>query len=376
MDEEVLRNVLTVNLGVKEDERVLLFTDLVGTDEAVSEDERTRRDGLRFVARRLKDVADGMGLRAIYEEFPAVGSHGAEPPRSLWKVAFGQRCMEELEREGLVNGLLDKTISDEELKIAHSIVREYREYAADCVVALSNYSTTHTRFRKLLTESGLSRYASMPLFEESMLHGAMQVDWYEMKRLGERIEERLSVADLVHITTPHGTDMRFSIKGRPVKIDDGILTEPGSYGNLPAGEVFVAPIEGTACGRLVLKWAPTRRLERDVVIMVKDGRAIGVEGDEPFAGKLRRALSENPLTGNIAELGIGTNPRATKPDNILESEKILGTIHIALGDNSTFGGTVKVPFHQDFVFFEPTVELEGKEGKSTLLKDGRLLVEG
>ena len=52
-----------------------------------------------------------------------------------------------------------------------------REDTVDCVVALSNYSTTHTRFRKLLTDSAGVRYASMPNFDESMLDGVMRADW-------------------------------------------------------------------------------------------------------------------------------------------------------------------------------------------------------
>ena len=84
--------------------------------------------------------------------------------------------------------------------------------------------------------------------------------------------------------------------------------------------------------------------------------------DEEYVDTLAAELESDQNKGNIAELGIGTNDKATRPDNILESEKILGTIHIALGDNSTFGGTVRVPFHQDFVFFEPTLEVtKGKE---------------
>ncbi|MDP2168583.1 MAG: hypothetical protein Q8J64_09675, partial [Thermodesulfovibrionales bacterium] len=77
---------------------------------------------------------------------------------------------------------------------------------------------------------------------------------------------------------------------------------------------------------------------------------------------------------NIAELGIGTNDRAKRPDNILESEKILGTVHIALGDNISFGGRVKAAFHQDFVFFRPTVLLIDRAGKKTeLMREGILL---
>jgi hypothetical protein len=53
----------------------------------------------------------------------------------------------------------------------------------------------------------------------------------------------------------------------------------------------------------------------------------------------------------------------------------MGTIHIALGDNSTFGGTVSTPFHQDFVFFHPTVTLISNKGKeSLLLIKGNLMV--
>ena len=70
---------------------------------------------------------------------------------------------------------------------------------------------------------------------------------------------------------------------------------------------------------------------------------------------INERIAEDPLKGNIAELGIGTNDKATRPDNILETEKILGTVHIAIGDNSTFGGKVSVPFHQDFIFFKPTM---------------------
>ncbi len=97
-------------------------------------------------------------------------------------------------------------------------------------------------------------------------------------------------------------------------------------------------------------------------------------GDEPFAGKLQRTLGKDPLLGNIAELGVGTNDRATRADNILESEKILGTVHIALGDNSSFGGEVRVPFHQDFVFFSPTLEAARNGERKTLIRDGELIV--
>ena len=156
--------------------------------------------------------------------------------------------------------------------------------------------------------------------------------------------------------------------------DTGIITSPGSFSNLPAGEVYCAPLEGTAEGRLVLEWAPTRRLKQPITLSVKRGRVTRVGGKEQYVQYLRKKLSQQRENANIAELGIGTNDMARRPDNILESEKIMGTIHIALGDNSSFGGTVSTPFHQDFVFFNPTVTLIRKDGKrNVLLRKGKLL---
>jgi len=75
----------------------------------------------------------------------------------------------------------------------------------------------------------------------------------------------------------------------------------------------------------------------------------------------------------IAEFGVGTNPKAGLKTNILESEKILGTIHVAFGDNATFGGRNRAAFHQDFLVFKPTVDLLRGRKADRLLTRGRLL---
>lgn len=370
--EEIIKKILTVNLGVKKDERVLVFTDLVREDEDLSAGERQRREGTRIIARRLAGAGSGL-CKTIYVEFPSVGGHGVEPPVGVWEAALGPEVVRALKEKNVLERVLAKRATEEELKRCLSVVREGRKMAVGCVVALSNFSTSHTRFRELLTRAAGTRYASMPLFEESMFTGPMSADWKEIEERTVKLASRLNRADTVYISTPNGTSIQFSIKGRKVEPDTGILTEAGSFGNLPAGEAFVAPLEGTARGTLVLDWAPTRKLANPVTLTVEDGSVVEVKGEEPFAAELKSKLGENPLAGNIAELGVGTNDRATRPDNILESEKILGTVHMALGDNSTFGGKVSVPFHQDFVFFKPTVEIEKDGERSTVLKDGTLL---
>jgi leucyl aminopeptidase (aminopeptidase T) len=188
------------------------------------------------------------------------------------------------------------------------------------------------------------------------------------------IAKRVSKGDEIKIESPNGTFLMLSKKNREVKMDTGIITAPGSFSNLPAGEVFFAPIEGTAKGKLVIEWAPTRKLYKPVTLIIEKGMVEEVEGKERYVDYLLRKISEKKENRNIAELGIGTNDKACRADNILESEKIFGTVHVALGDNSSFGGKVRTSFHQDFVLFKPTVTLIYKKGlKRNLMKEGKLL---
>jgi len=366
----VLESIFTVNLGVKKDEKVLVFTDLVREDEAIGEDEKERRSSLREISREVAERGRAL-CDLTYIEFPSVSTHGAEPPVEVWEAAFGKRAVKEIENRDLLNRILKKSAEREDIKAAEAIINEYAE-SPGAVVALSNYSTSHTRFRDFLTRCKRTRYASMPLFERSMLEGAMRADWKRVEERTLSLVGKLNGADTVIITSHNGTSITFSVKDRVFQADTGILTEPGSFGNLPAGEAFIAPVEGTAEGTLILEWAPTRKLRKSVSLEVKKGVVVEISGEEEFTRDLKKKLSANPLCGNIAELGIGTNDKAARPDNILETEKMLGTIHIALGDNSSFGGHTSVPYHQDFIFFRPTLEALNlkKDEKTEILIEG------
>ncbi len=369
---KAIRNIFRVNLNVKNSERILVFTDRPSIEEVVEEADQCRRERLRDIAVLTAETGKSFCKALFYHEYTATNSHGAEPPQKLWAIAFGEKAVKKLKTERLLESLINKKAGNAEIKKAEEIISKYKKYAVNAVVALSNYSTSHTRFRDFLTRICGARYASMPLFDASMLEGAMNVDWKALARRTKDIAKTVNRAEAVEITTPNGTNISFSKKGRRAESDTGILTAPGSFGNLPAGEVYLAPLEGTANGRLVLEWAPTRQLKSPVMMEVKNGFVTTVYGDEGYVDYLRSKISERKENANIAELGIGTNDMAKRPDNILESEKILGTIHIALGDNSSFGGKVSTPFHQDFVFFRPSVNLVLKGGKKEILmKEGR-----
>lgn len=367
-----IRNIFRVNLNIKKSERVFVFTDRPFEGESIEDRDKCRRERLRDIAILTAETGRGFCKNIFYHEYPATGNHGAEPPQELWAIAFGEKTFRKLETQNLLIPLINKSAKEPDIKKAEEIISGHRRYAVNAVVALSNYSTSHTRFRDLLTRICGVRYASMPLFEAPMLEGAMNVDWEALARKTRDIARVVNKADQIEIKTPNGTYVSFSKKGRKAESDTGLLTKPGSFGNLPAGEVYLAPLEGTANGKLVLEWAPTRALKSPVTVIIKDGIAKEVSGDEEYAAYLKAKISERKENANIAELGIGTNDMAKRPDNILESEKISGTIHIAFGDNSSFGGKVSTPFHQDFVFFRPTVTLIDRDGnRKILMKDGK-----
>ncbi|MEW5934194.1 MAG: aminopeptidase, partial [Bacillota bacterium] len=71
----------------------------------------------------------------------------------------------------------------------------------------------------------------------------------------------------------------------------------------------------------------------------------------------------------LGELGIGTNDGAVVTGNVLEDEKVLGTVHVAFGDNASMGGRVAVPIHVDGVILAATLLLDGQ----VVVQDGRLL---
>ncbi|MBI3399317.1 MAG: aminopeptidase [Deltaproteobacteria bacterium] len=372
---KAIRELYITNLAVKKNEKALVFTDTLLSDEDITEQDSKRRKALVDLARQVADAGSEVCRNITFLAYPALRTHGSEPPKEVWAAAFGSEVVKELEGIGILEDLIGKKEIDEVLKrTIHSIIRENKADAVDVVIALSNFSTSHTKFRDMLTNICNVRYASMPLFDEAMFYGPMQVDWNALEKRTNNLAACIDGAEKVLVTAPNGTNLVIGIKGRKALPDTGNLTLPGSFGNLPAGEVFVAPLEGTTEGVLVLEWAPTFKLESPVTVKIEKGLVKDISGKDPYAKKLESKLKENPDFKNIAELGIGTNDRAKRADNILESEKILGTIHIAFGDNSTFGGNVRTPFHQDFVVFTATVTIVKEDEEKTILYDGLLSI--
>jgi aminopeptidase len=360
-----LRRLFAENFRLRKSERVLVFADRPVRGEAVGI-ERYR------CARLAADVAGEMGAEALFLSYDPTGTHGTEPPEALWESCFGEEAVSRLRQRGLLGRIVKKEATSRDLAAAGRIIGGKKGRVPDVILAMAHFSTSHTRFRSFACGIGGARYGSMPLFDPKMLRGPMAVDWKEVARRTRKGAALLSRAKRIWVRAPNGTSLRFDTGGRKALSDDGLLHRPGVFGNLPAGECFLAPMEGKAQGVLVAEWSPTEKLKKPMALWIRDGLLHEVEGTGPAVNLLRRKVRTNPDNANVAELGVGTNPGASRPDNILEAEKILGTIHVAFGDNHAFGGRVSTPFHQDYVVFRSSlaVELAGG-GRREMLREGK-----
>jgi leucyl aminopeptidase (aminopeptidase T) len=241
---------------------------------------------------------------------------------------------------------------------------------ADVVLAPTIQSLSHTAARREANEAG-ARVATLPGVTEEMLARVMSADMEGLRRKGGALADRLTAASEARITCANGSDLRFGLEGRTAIGDAGDLTARGAFGNLPCGEGFIAPLEGTSEGTLVVDGsiAVIGTLAEPVELKISGGHLREASG--AAGARLLELLAEGGEGGtNVAELGIGTNEKATLTGDVIEDEKILGTCHVAFGASAAIGGTVQVPVHLDCVVMKPTVEIQGE----VVVRDGQLIV--
>ncbi|MCI5687177.1 MAG: aminopeptidase [Emergencia sp.] len=229
---------------------------------------------------------------------------------------------------------------------------------AQVCMMITTGSYTHTKGRAEATERGC-RIASMPGITEDIVKMTLGADYDEVERIGNILAEKLTKAEKIHITTEAGTDLTLYCGGREGIADTGKLTEKGAFGNLPAGEAMVAPIETKGDGVLVVDGviADFKVMEEPLTLTFADGRIVKTEGAdaemfEEFVGQFEDAAK------NVCEFGIGTNPTCEIMGNGLVDEKVFGTIHIACGNNLFMGGQQDCDMHYDMIINAPTVWID------------------
>jgi leucyl aminopeptidase (aminopeptidase T) len=283
-----------------------------GEDVLVIVDEATREIG-----EALRREASGAGADAVLAVMDERATDGTEPPRPLAAALM----------------------------------------ACDVFIAPTSRSLSHTAARKRASEAG-ARGATMPGVTADMLARVMAVDFDAMRARSRAVAAVLDRGSTAHVSCPRGSDLMLDLTGRQGISDDGDLSAKGMAGNLPCGEGFIAPLSGE--GTVVAEsLAPLGLSPEPVRLSVSGGRILDAQGG--LGPEFLPLLTKHGEAGtNLAELGVGTNDRATLTGNVLEDEKILGTIHVAFGASAGIGGTVSVPIHLDVVVTQASLEVDGQ----------------
>ncbi|AJK86716.1 aminopeptidase [Lysinibacillus fusiformis] len=229
---------------------------------------------------------------------------------------------------------------------------------ADVSLCLTSHSLTHTAARKNACEKG-GRVATMPGITLEMLEqGALHADAQEIEEMVEKYVQLLDKAAGIRIVKD-GHELTFSVENRLGIRSTGVIRQAGEHGNIPSGESYIAPIESSANGEILVDGsiANIGVLKEPLLLKISNGRLVEAIG--PDGPRLLELLGEE--NGRIiAEFGIGANKSAMLCGNVLEDEKVYGTIHIAFGSNVPFGGANAADVHIDCVVKNPVVYFDGE----------------
>jgi aminopeptidase len=285
-----------------------------------------------------------------------------------------------------------KSEPDAIISISAKKLGKDREALAEPYKGLDGKPYNHI-FDQLLNGLKKTRAFWSPEITGDVFVRTVSIDYAKLRNICARVENTFKNAKTVNVQTDLGTDISVSVEGRKAQNDDGDYREPGKGGNLPAGEVFISPRLDESNGVIVLDGSitldETRVLKMPVKITVEKGHVTQVEGGKEGdqlrdylhnAGKLpckmfqkgeitfEKAKEYSKNATNLGELGIGLNPRAKIVGNILEDEKVLGTVHFAIGFN--FDQDALALIHSDCIVKNPTITIDQK----TIMKKGKLLI--
>ena len=237
--------------------------------------------------------------------------------------------------------------------------------AADVVICPTAKSLTHTNAKIEAQKTG-TRVATMPGITEEMFGaGAMTADYDEVLKLTGKVTELLTKAKKA-VIQKDGCTLTLNLDGRDGVPSPGVYREAGQCGNLPSGEAYIAPLEDGVNGEMIVDGSMVGigKLDAPLKFVIKDGKLQSITGEK---SEMLDVLLANENNSTVAELGIGTNEAAILNGIILEDEKVYGTVHVAFGTNTSFGGVNKADCHMDGIILKPTLYLDDtlviKEGE-------------
>jgi leucyl aminopeptidase (aminopeptidase T) len=234
---------------------------------------------------------------------------------------------------------------------------------SDVILQATSTVMAFTQAKKDACKNG-ARFAAMTsMIPEILTSPALtDTDFEKEQETIKKMSGLVNAAKKARITTSGGTDLTMSLEGRTADACTSILDVPGCSSGMPDLEVYIAPVEDSVNGVAIIDAtiSSSGLVTSPVKLTIKDGIVQKIEGGKD-AEALRTILRKqnNAHVYQVAELGIGLNPNAHLRGAIIEDEGVLGTVHIAVGDNTVFGGTNRAPIHIDMVMKDPTLELDG-----------------
>ncbi len=238
--------------------------------------------------------------------------------------------------------------------------------AADCLVGLtrSGGAPTYAKAVKRLLDAKRLRSISMVMRDlENFTSGGALADYDALFAEGTALAEVWRAAQHIRVTSPAGTDLWAPIAGEEVIVECGFATQPGQEAAFSDGEVSQMPRQEATQGVLVID-GPIAHLglpEEPIRLPIENGRVIAVEGSGRLAHELRHIVTTIEEANNIAEIGIGLNPACRRNGDFEEEKKARGNLHVAIGDNLFYGGSVQCAVHMDMVLYRPTALLDDRE---------------
>jgi len=264
------------------------------------------------------------------------------------------------------------------LEIPADLSEMFKDYTV--IINTFGSDSRETPFRvKLLYEEiqFKARVGHAPGITTSMMReGPMKVDYSKIVKEADHLMAFFKNVERVHITAPAGTDVILELGKRLWQTD--VKIKEGDFGNLPAGEIWCAPVEDGANGVLVIDGSigDLGSVPSPLTLRIKAGKLVSVEcADKAFAKEVEDLSNIDEMASTIGELGIGLNPGARIVGIMLEDEKASETSHIAFGNNLDMdGGRNGSKTHRDYLFYKPTIKATYSDGSTrTVLKDGKVV---
>lgn len=244
--------------------------------------------------------------------------------------------------------------------------------SSDVFISVVGKSITHTQAVKNAVAAGSRGLVLTQFTEEMMIRGGIEGDFEALKPICIGMARGMAGAEKIVLTSPSGTHLEYSARGRRGN-HLYCMVENGQFSTLPTVEANVSPLEGTANGIIVadgsIPYIGIGVLEEPVTLRVENGRVVDISGGRQakmLADDLR--AKNDPNVYNIAEHGVGLNPKCSFCGFMLEDEGVFGSCHIGIGTSITLGGNVKASCHYDVIMKNGTIVADGK----TLMENGEV----